>query len=113
MTSLFKKPTPVPGTGYLRSKVRPDQLTMIGRWVVVEEIFEESETESGILIVRQGTQHAVRGRLLRCGPECELDDLKEGDEVFYEEWQGGRHSLDGAKVLVMSVEKIICKVDIA
>ena len=111
MGSMFRKKPPVPGTGYLRSRVSPEELIMVGRWVGIKETFESPETESGILIARQGTQHVTRGRILRCGPEAGLDDLAEGDEVLYEEWQGGRHNFDGSKVLVMSLENIICKVE--
>lgn len=111
MPNPFSKRPPVVGAGYLRSSVRPEQLTMVGRWVVVEEVFEESETESGIIVVHQGTQNAVRGRLLRCGPECELDDLAEGDEVLYAEWAGGRNDLGGTRVLIMSLDKILVKVE--
>lgn len=100
-----------PGVGYMRHRVNPEQLTVIGQWLIIEEIFENSEQPSGIVIARQGTQTTVRGRILRAGPECAIDGLEEGDEVIYEQWAGGRHSLGGRNVLIMSVDRILCKVE--
>ncbi len=111
MTSnLFRKKPPVPGTGYLRHNVDSAELDMVGEWIVVEECLAEPLTTSGIFIAHLGTQHGVRGKIVRCGIGAELDDLAVGDEIIYEEWQGGRHNLGGEKVLVMSLQNVLCKV---
>ncbi len=112
MTSnIFKKKPAVPGTGYLRHRVDSSQLEMVGEWIVVEECLAEPLSKSGIFIAHLGTQTAIRGKIVRCGIAAELDDLKVGDEIIYEAWQGGRHDLGGKKVLVMSLQNVLCKVE--
>lgn len=98
-----------PGIGYMRHRVSPEQLTVLGQWVIIEEIFEDPEQSSGIVIARQGTQTTLRGRVIKTGSECVLDEIEEGDEVIYEHWAGGRHSLGGHNVLIMSVDRILCR----
>ena len=99
-----------PGIGYMRHRVRPERLTVVGQWVIVEEIFEDLEQSSGIVIARQGTQTTVRGRVLRTGSECVLDEIEVGDEIIYERWAGGRHSLEGRNVLIISIDRILCRI---
>lgn len=104
-----KKPK-VPGIGYPRRMVDVDSFTAVGQWLVVEEIFEPREMSSGISIVRQGTATTVRGKVLRAGSECALDDVNEGDEIVFEQWSGGRHDLHGRNVLIMSIDSVLAKV---
>lgn len=110
-SNLFRKRPPVPGIGYLRHSVDLERLLMVGRWIVVEEIFDEQEQPSGILVVGQGTPHTVRGRVLKAGPEAALDGLKVGEEVIYDEWQGGRHDLGGRRTLIMACDSVLCRVE--
>ena len=106
----------IPGVGYVRQSVSVDAHQMIGRWLVVAEEFDNLVQASGLLIVRPGTLNTVFGRVLRAGPECELDGVKEGDRILFERWAGGRWALKDAegldvRVLIMSADSIVARVE--
>lgn len=111
-----KRPTRIPGTGYLRQPVALLDLEMIGPWLIVREELEDQPSLSGLLIARQGTQHSMIGTVLRASSECELEGIREGDRVCYQEWAGGRWALmdelgNDINVLIMDLERIIAKVE--
>ena len=85
------------------------QLKPINDFVVLEELFPPS-----ISVVAQGVVrvslagHVTRGKIIAVSPTVsQLEGLKSGDIVRYEEFQGGRWEFNDVKVLIIGVKHIL------
>lgn len=90
--------------GYIRVPVELQRLEMYGSWVAVEEQLGEETRASGLTVPAK--QAATVGSVLRVGSGVG-EDVREGDTVLYEAWQGGRWSLGDVNCLIMGVDNIL------
>lgn len=101
----------VPGIGYAYTDMRLEDFAPVGDWVVVREQLDRPETESGIIV--PSAKNTTRGTVVATGVAS--GDFAVGDEIVFEEWQGGRWAFrrdDGEvdRCLIMSADKILCVV---
>lgn len=95
--------------GYLRIPVELQRLEMYGTWVLVAEDLAEQVSASG-LVVNVGQKVTTIGRVLKVGSGVE-EDVREGDSIIYEQWQGGRWQFGDVNCLIMDVENILMIVE--
>lgn len=87
-------------------------------WIAVREKLEREPSAAlaavGFQFLNKG--NATVGEIVAVGPWAENDGLKKGDRIVYTEWQGGRWSfrggeVDDVRVLIMSVDDVLCIVE--
>lgn len=81
------------------------ELEFYGRWVAVREDLDEHVHESG-LVTSVNKRATTVGRVLAVGVAV-AEDLYAGDEILYEQWQGGRWDIGGEKCLIMDIENVL------
>ncbi|KKL81542.1 hypothetical protein LCGC14_1993690 [marine sediment metagenome] len=95
--------------GYTRIPVELQRLEVFGSWVLVAEDLDEHVRASG-LVTNVAKRATTVGRVLKVGSGVQ-EDVQEGDNVIYEEWQGGRWSIGDIDCLIMDVEHILMVVE--
>ncbi len=81
-----------------------DQMELYGTWVAVEENLKSHTRESGLVELEK--KATTFGRVLGVGVNV-AEDLRVGDFVLYEEWQGGRWDIGDQKLLIMDIENVL------
>ena len=95
--------------GYTRIPVELQRLEVYGTWVLVAEDLDEHALASG-LVTNVAKKATTVGRVLKVGSGVQ-EDVQEGDNVIYEEWQGGRWNIGDTDCLIMDVEHILMVVE--
>ncbi len=95
--------------GYTRIPVSLETMEMLGTWLLVAEHLKERETASG-LVTNVAQKVTTVGRVLKVGSGVE-DDVQEGDNIIYEEYQGGRWNIGDINCLIMDVEHVLMVVE--
>lgn len=87
------------------AEITVDQMELYGTWVAVVEDLEEHVAPNG-LVSNVSKKATTVGRVLGVGVKVG-EDLRVGDTIVYEEWQGGRWDLGGQKCLIMDIENVL------
>ncbi|HHT38884.1 MAG: co-chaperone GroES [Acholeplasmatales bacterium] len=74
-------------------------------YVVLLPEKEETKTESGIILTTDEKDKQSLGIVNNVGPE--VKDLKKGDKVIYESYQGTKAKLKGEEYLIIKAEYIL------
>ena len=90
------------------AEITVDQMELYGKWVAVEECLGEQTRASGLVEIEK--KAATVGRVLAVGVKV-AEDLRDGDTVLYEEWQGGRWQIGDQKMLIMDIENVLGVID--
>jgi co-chaperonin GroES (HSP10) len=90
---------------YTRIPIDFATIALRNGWVAVEEELDERESKAG-LVLPSKKQNTI-GRVLLVG--CSVkEDVRPGDEVIYQAWEGGRWQFgEGQKCLLMDEDKIL------
>lgn len=86
-------------------EVTLEALELYGTWVAVAEDLGEHVAPSG-LVSNVSRKATTVGRVLAVGVKV-AEDLRVGDTILYEEWQGGRWDIGGEKCLIMDIENVL------
>ncbi len=86
-----------------------DRMELYGSWVAIEEDLAESVALSG-LVTSVNKQATTIGRVLGVGVKV-AENLRPGDIVLYEQWQGGRWDIGDQKLLIMDIENVLIVVE--
>lgn len=89
---------------YTRIASTLDQMTLMNTLVAIREDLGERTSESGLVMLEK--QATTVGRVLAVGAKVE-EDIRAGDLVLYEQWQGGRWQLGDDKMLIMDIEHVL------
>jgi co-chaperonin GroES (HSP10) len=95
--------------GYTRIPVELRRMEMYGTWLLVAEDLAEQVSASG-LVVNVGKKATTVGRVLKVGSGVE-EDVREGDDIIYEEWQGGRWNIEDVDCLIMDIANVLAVVE--
>ncbi len=82
-----------------------DQMELYGQWVAVEEDLDMHVAPSG-LATNVNRKATTVGRVLGVGVKVG-EDLRVGDTILYEEWQGGRWDIGDQRMLIMDIESVL------
>ncbi len=89
---------------YTRIPIEFGTMELRNQWVAVEEELDERESKAG-LVLPSKKQNTI-GRVLLVG-SCAKEDVRPGDEVIYQAWEGGRWQFGEQRCLMMEEDKIL------
>lgn len=89
---------------YTRIPIEFGTIELRNQWVAVEEELDERESKAG-LVLPSKKQNTI-GRVVAVG-SCVNEDVRLGDSVVYESWQGGRWQFGDQKCLIMEEDQIL------
>jgi len=95
--------------GYTNVDVRLEDVKLQGHWVMLEEDLETPGLPAGLISVQR--KNTTVATVLLVGAKVE-EDIRPGDRVLFQEWQGGKWSFlrkDGTKVNVLLVDESYVK----
>lgn len=95
--------------GYHRIPVELRTLEMYGSWLLVTEELAEKVRPSG-LVTNVNKKATTVGRVLKTGSGLK-EDIQEGDRIVYEEWMGGKWSIDDVDCLIMTEENVLMVIE--
>ena len=85
-----------------------DRMELYGTWVAVEESLGSQTRESGLVELEK--KATTVGRVLGVGVKV-AENLRPGDIILYEQWQGGRWDIGDQKLLIMDIENVLMIVE--
>jgi co-chaperonin GroES (HSP10) len=89
---------------YTRIPIEFGTIELRNQWVAVEEELDERESKAGLVLLSK-KQNTI-GRVVAVGCSAK-EDVRPGDEVIYQSWEGGRWQFGDQKCLIMEEDKIL------
>jgi len=94
------------------------KIVPLGDKVVVQRLHAEEKTAGGIVLPESAREKPREGKILSTGDGRMLEngqrvrmEVKEGDRVIFSGYAGSEVSVDGDKLLIMSEDDILARVE--